>query len=143
MSDIETADRLSRRRARMLPVLGIFFLTQQAAFFSNPPGERAVDHVRIGAWVLMTGVLLAALVTGGAWFRSHEVRDLLNDEVTRAHRAAALSFGFVATIVTGMLLYVFEPVTRFSTHEVLHLVVSAGIVAALVRFGMLERRAHS
>ena len=53
-SDIETADRLSRRRARMLPVLAIVFLTQQAAYFAGPDtGMRAVDQVKIGAWLVL------------------------------------------------------------------------------------------
>ena len=52
-SDAEVADRLSRRRARTLPVLAVFFIIQQSAYWSNPPGERLVDHVRLGAWAMM------------------------------------------------------------------------------------------
>ena len=143
LSDVEQAERLGRRRARVLPVMGIFFLTQQAAFFANPPGERGVDHVRIGAWVLMTAVLLYALCTGGAWFQSREVRAMLNDEPTRANRALALEWGFIAALLAAMAVYVFQGVTHFTTREAIHLIVSAGMVAALVRFGMLERRAHA
>jgi hypothetical protein len=143
LSDVEQADRLGRRRARILPVLAIFFLVQQAAFFSNPPAERAVDHVRVGAWVAMSAAILFALYTGGAWFRSPAVRAMLNDEPTRAHRANAMQWGFIAATVAGMLVYVFQGVAQFTTREVIHLIVSAGLVAALVRFGMLERRAHA
>ena len=32
-SDIERAERISRRRARMFPVLGIYFIAGQAVFF--------------------------------------------------------------------------------------------------------------
>ena len=127
----------------MLPVLAIFFLSQQAAFFSNPPAERAVDHVRIGAWVVMSAAILFALYTGGAWFRSPAVRAMLNDEPTRANRANAMQWGFIAATVTGMLVYVFQGVTHLTTREAIHLIVSAGLVAALIRFGMLERRAHA
>ena len=143
LSDVEQADRLGRRRARILPVLAIFFLVQQFAFFSNPPAERAVDHVRIGAWVAMSAAILFALYTGGASFRSPSVRAMLNDEPTRAHRANAMQWGFIAATVAGMLVYVFQGVAQFTSREVIHLIVSAGLVAALVRFGMLERRAHA
>ena len=34
-ADIETADRLSRRRARIIPFLAIIFLAGQAAYFSQ------------------------------------------------------------------------------------------------------------
>ena len=143
LSDVEQADRLGRRRARILPVLAIFFLTQQVAFFSNPPAERAVDHVRIGAWVVMSAAILFALITGGALLRSPAVRAMLNDEPTRANRAAAMQWGFIATMVMGMIIYVFQGVTHISTREAIHLIVSAGLVAALMCFGMLERRAHA
>ena len=142
-ADVATADRLGRRRARMLPVLGIFFISQQAAFFANPPGERGVDHVRIGAWVLLSAVLLFALHTGGAWFRSPGVRAMLNDEPTRANRASAMHWGFMAAMSAAIILYVVQGVSQFTVREVIHLIVSAGVVAALVRFGMLERRAHA
>jgi hypothetical protein len=142
-ADVATAERLGRRRARMLPVLGVFFLTQQAAFFANPPGERAVDHVRIGAWVVMSAVLLFVLHTGGGLFRSPAVRAMLNDEPTRANRASAMHWGFLAAMIAGIVLYVAQGVSAFTAREIIHLIVSAGMVAALVRFGMLERRAHA
>jgi hypothetical protein len=142
MSNIETADRLSRRRARMLPVLAVVFLAQQAAYFADPGDGRAVAQVRIGAWVVMGLVLLLALVTGGAFFRSAEVRALLNDEVTRANRARAFEAGFVSAMLSAMLLFCLRGALEFSVGEVIHLIVSAGMVSALVIFGMLERRAH-
>lgn len=143
-SHAEKADRLSRRRARMLPILALFFITQQASFFIEGSGgsaERAVDHVKLGAWLVLSLVLLAALWTGGFWLQKREVRDLMDDEVTRAHRAAALSIGFLVAMLTAIALYVvdlFEPMT---SRMAIHLIVTFGIAAALIRFGLLERRA--
>ena len=142
-SDVELADQLSRRRARMLPVLGLFFIMQQSAFWSNPPAERAVDHVRIGAWVLLTGVILFTLSTNGFWFRSAKVRAMIDDELTRANRTSAMHWGFVAAMLAGMVVYVVEGVTQFTARETIHLIVSGGIVMALVRFGLLERRGYA
>ena len=141
-SDVATADRLGRRRARMLPVLALFFLAQQASFFNNPPGERAVDHVRIGAWAMLSTVLLIALSTKGFWTRSAAVRAIIDDEVTRANRASSMQWGFIAAIAAGIACYVVQGAAQFTAREVIHLIVSAGIVAALVRFGLLERRAY-
>lgn len=143
--DIETADRLSRRRARMLPMLAVIFLGQQASYFSgggSDLGSRTVDHLKISAWLALSVVLLAALTTGGFWLRSREVRVLLDDEVTRANRADALRLGFIVTMVAAIALYfitLYEPV---GGREAIHILMTAGIAAALVRFGMLERRAH-
>jgi hypothetical protein len=135
------AERLSQRRARMLPVLAVFYFAQQASYFASPPGDRTVDHFRIGAWVLMSTVLLAALVTGGFWRRKPELRAMLDDESTRAHRADALSTGFIVAMATGIILYVLDSVSPMTSREVIHLIDSFGIAAALVRFGFLERRA--
>jgi hypothetical protein len=139
-NDINTADQLGRRRARILPVLALFFLIQQTSFFSNPPAERAVDHVRIGAWVLMTAVIVLMLQTGGSWFRSPAVRAALDDEPTRANRASAFHWGFMAAVLSGMTIYTLLGVAPMTAREAIHLVVSAGIIVALLRFGFLERR---
>ena len=68
-SNAETADRLNRRHARMMPVLAVFVLIQQAVFFTSGNGQRTVDMVRNGAWVVLVSVIALMLVTGGSWFR--------------------------------------------------------------------------
>ncbi|HST36999.1 MAG TPA: hypothetical protein VLK25_10280 [Allosphingosinicella sp.] len=141
-SDIETADRLSRRRARMIPVLAAIFLAGQAAYFSQDRAERLVDHVKIGAWLIWVLVLLVVLETGGGFIHSKKVRALINDEITRANRQRAYAIGFWTAMGVGIGTYVvamFEPVT---SREAIHLIVTAAIGGALLMFGLLERRAH-
>ena len=148
MSDlVETADRLSRRRARMLPVLALFLLLQQATFLNKPGAAdlvhaRSVDQLHFGAWAALTLVLLAGLATGGGWFRSRELRALLNDEQTLANRRQAMSFGFVVSALTGVALYILASIEPLGAHLVINLIVALGLAAALVRFGALERRGH-
>ena len=139
----EQADRLSRRRARALPVLAIIYLTQQASFFADQQGtlDRTVDHVKLGAWVVLTLVLLAALTTKGFWFHSREVRDVVDDESTRAHRFEGMQWGFVFSTLTAIVLYFVTMLEPVGVREAIHFIVSIGMAAALVRFGMLERRA--
>jgi len=143
-TDAAKAEQLSRRRARALPVLGILFLTQQVTFFTGAgSGERTVDHVQIGAWLVLSIVLLLALTTGGGWIYSKRVRDLANDESTRAHRADAFQWGFIAAMGACILMYgisLFEPV---GGREAVHMVMTIGLATALIRFGWLERRAQS
>lgn len=142
-SDIEAADRLSRRRARMLPFLAILFLTQQAAYFAEPDtGMRAVDHVKVGAWLVLSIVLVLVLATGGFWFRPKRVRALMDDEITRANRAEAFRIGFLATMAAAIVLYFVSQFDPMSGREAIHILTTIGIAAALLRFGFLERRAH-
>ena len=139
----EQADHLSRRRARMLPLLALLYLTQQASFFAAAPAdpERAVDYVKVGAWVILSLVLLAALTTKGFWLQRQEVRDMIDDEGTRAHRVAALGWGFVMAVLSAIILFLVSIVEPVSAREAIHVIVSLGIAAAIIRFALLERRA--
>ena len=141
-SDIETADRLGRRRARMIPVLAVVFLAGQAAYFTQDQAERLVDHVRIGAWLVWVLVLLALLETGGGFNYSKKVRALFNDETTRANRQRAYVVGFWTAMGTGIGLYVVAMFEQVTSREAIHLIVTAAIAGALLMFGLLERRAH-
>ena len=144
MTDTETAERLVQRRARIMPTMAAIFVAQQAIYFSGPrmdDGRRLVNYVAISGWLMMSTVLLVLLTTGGSLFQSAAVRALANDESTRANRAAGLSVGFLATMVSAIGLYVlslFEPLTA---RETIHTLMAIGIAAALIRFGLLERRA--
>jgi hypothetical protein len=143
-SNVEIADRLSRRRARMMPMFAIIFLTQQFSYLSGrvEEGTRTVDHVRIAAWLVLSIVLLLALTTGGFWRRSKEVRALLDDDVTRANRVDALRVGFLATMAAGIVLYFITLFEAMGARDAIHILMSVGIVTALLRFAYLERRAH-
>ncbi|HEY1143390.1 MAG TPA: hypothetical protein VGE68_05085 [Sphingomicrobium sp.] len=139
----EIAERLSAKRARMLPFLAVIFLAQQATYFSGAHDPvRTVAHVKIAAWLVLSVVLLAALGTGGAWFRSKEVRELLNDEATREHRRSGLVAGFWAGSIAAIVLYAIDMFEPMSARQAVHLILTASIATALVVFGNLERRAH-
>lgn len=142
MSDVEEAERLSRRRVPLFIGMTTLLAIQQGAFFAQTATERAVDYVRIGAWVLLAGVLLAALLTGGFWFKSRAVRALMDDEVTLAHRARAVTLAFAASMGMAIVLFVLAPRFAVTAREAIHLIVSTGIVVGIFRFGQLERRVH-
>jgi hypothetical protein len=140
----ERADYLSRRRARTLPVLAVLYLSQQVTFFSalDTAGHESARTVKVGAWLLLSVVLLAALTTKGFWLQPREVRELIDDENTRANRLEAIRYGYVAGMLMAMLIYFWTQVEPLTAMETIHLILSAGLGVALVRFGFLERRAH-
>ena len=136
------AERLSQKRSRMLFVLAVIFLSQQATYFSGRHDPSPAGHVKIAAWLVLSVVLLLMLATGGAWFRSAQVRALLNDETTREHRRQGYVSGFWAACLTAIVIYaldLFEPV---SGRDTVHIILTIAIAAAMLTFGRLERRAH-
>ena len=141
----EKAEFLSRRRARTLPALAIIFLSQQATFFTtvNSPAPHSAYAVKISAWLVLSVVLLAALATKGFWLQPKEVRDLIDDENTRANRAEAMRWGFLFAMGAAIgvyLLTMFDP--SVTARDAVHMVMTFGLAAALIRWGILERRAY-
>jgi hypothetical protein len=142
--DAAKAEALSRRRARMLPVLAVLFVGQQASYFTG--GGSAADAspggVHIAAWFVLSIVILLALVTGGGWIYSRNVRRLANDEGTRAHRDRAFRVGFISSMMACMILYVVTLFRPLSGRDAVHAVLTVGILVTLLCFAFLERRAE-
>ena len=140
-SDAATADRLVRRRARVATVLGIVFLTTQAASVDRLDPVTRPGALHIGAWTLWAAALLVFLVAGGGLWRGARIRGLLNDESTVDHRRRALTTGFWFAVLTALLIYGLTFVEPVGGREATRLIVTFAVAAALIRFGMLERRA--
>jgi hypothetical protein len=144
MSVAERADDLSSRRARMLPALAVIFLSQQATFFSQMSGGQHVsaEKAKISAWLVLSVLLLFGLATKGFWLEPKEVRDLIDDENTRANRNEAMRWGFLFSMGSAIAVYVLTMFDVVTGREAVHIVLSFGIAAALLRWAVLEKRAH-
>jgi len=144
MSVAAKAEYLSKRRARMLPALAVIFLSQQATFFSQMSGGEHVsaEKAKISAWLVLSVVMLFALATKGFWLEPKEVRDLVDDENTRANRNEAMRWGFLFAMGTAIGIYILTMFDTVTGREATHIIMSFGIAAAILRWGVLERRAH-
>ena len=137
----EKAEYLSKRRARMLPVLAFIFLSQQGTKLSTSPDSSA-QSAKIAAWLMLSIVLIAALATKGFWLEPKEVRDLMDDENTRANRNDGMRWGFLFSMAAAVGIYFLTIFDNVKARESIHIIMSVGIAAALIRWGYLERRAH-
>ena len=144
MSVAEKADYLSSRRARMLPALAVIFLSQQATFFSQMSGSGHVsaENAKISAWLVLSVLMLFGLATKGFWLERKEVRDLIDDENTRANRNEAMRWGFLFAMGSAIAVYILTMFDAVTGREGVHIIMSFGIAAALLRWGVLEKRAH-
>jgi hypothetical protein len=139
-------ERLQRKRTWMTFFQAVFFVIWQSNFFSMEtqmtPDRIAVDHVKVGFYIAWALILLAFIGTGGGWIWSREVRQVMNDEATLAHRRRGMAMGFWAAMLATMACYAVQLVQPIPTRVVLHIVLSAGIAVALITFGVLEWRAQ-
>lgn len=140
-SDVERAERISRRRARMFPILGIYFIAGQAVFFNHSDASQRVAQFKISAWLVWALVLLIAFAFAGGHFHGRKVRALVEDEVSRANRAKGYEAGFWAAAVAAIALYVTNMFEVVTGRDAIHLILTALVGAAMIRFGTLERRA--
>jgi hypothetical protein len=139
----QRADDLSRRRARILPVLAILYIAQQASYITMRWGAAhpSVNPAKISAWLVLSAVLVAALATNGFWLQRREVRSMLDDEVTRSNRNDAMRLGFIFGMLTCIAVYFVTMRETVDGRDAVHIVMSVGLGAALIRWGWLERRA--
>ncbi|HEX8064781.1 MAG TPA: hypothetical protein VF535_16410 [Allosphingosinicella sp.] len=136
----ELADRLTRRRARMMPALAALFLAGQPFYFAR--NQIAIDtQIKTAVWLAWAAILLLALAMDGGHFRGRAVRDLVEDEVTRANRLRAYAAGFWAAMATVFGIYGLSVFDNIQGRESLHLIMTFSLAAALITFGMLEKRA--
>lgn len=140
---VEVADSQSRKRAIVLAVAAAAFLTVQLVgrpFFVRAP--VAEPKLAIVMWTLTVAALLAVLATGGGLFNRRQLRALIDDDVSRTHRRAAIVTGYWVAMVTGMGLFVLGGVHAFTGREAIYLIVSTSLPIALLVFSYLELRAH-
>ncbi|CAN5486402.1 hypothetical protein BH10PSE14_BH10PSE14_29640 [soil metagenome] len=137
----DLAERLARRRARVATVMAVYFMATQAISF---PGDIVLNRpgiVHLIGWVGWAAALLVLLALGNGLFRGGAVRGILNDETTLDHRKRAMALGFWAAIATAFLVFALTFIEPIAAREASRLIVTLTISVALLRFGMLERRA--
>ena len=140
----ERAERLTAKRARAFPALAVMYFAQQVSFFAaynQPHASADIVHFKIGAWVFLSLAMLTALASKGFWFAPREVRDLVDDETSKANRSIAMRAAYLVSTAAAIVIYVTQAIAPLSVFEAIHIIVSSGLGVGLLTFGMLERRA--
>lgn len=141
--DVETADRMSRRRAIVVGVAAFAFVAFQFVdnpfFFVNDHGTAQAVNRRV-LWALYTGLLLLGLATGGGILK-RRIRALVDDEVSRSNYRTASTAGFWVAMGMGMGVYLYGGYSLYTGQEAIYLIVTPAVTAALLVFAFLEMRA--
>jgi protein-S-isoprenylcysteine O-methyltransferase Ste14 len=138
--EMALAEKLTRRRARMCIVLGIFFIATMASSLDVDVPSSRPETVKLAAWIVWAAMLLFLLATGGGLLRGKTVRGLMNDESTIDNRRRAMVAGFWATVASAFVLYAISFFGPVSGREAIRLLLSAAVGASIIGFGKLELR---
>jgi hypothetical protein len=143
MSLVELADQTSRRRAVIVAVFALAFLTLSLLwppFFgvTSPIAERMNARM----WGFAAIAILATLATGGGLLGRRRLRTLVNDEVAHANRRTATAAGYWIAMLAALAIYVLPMFREVSSRETVFLIATPSIGLALLTFAWLERRAH-
>jgi len=143
-SNVEVADKASRKRAIAVAIAAIVFLMIQVVTrpVFNPSPETA--HLsKVIMWAVNAAALLFLLMTGGGLAQRKEIRELVHDEVSRSNSKSAVVFGYWIAMAVAMAVYVIAGQTPMTAREAVYLIVTPSIGLALLAFSWLEYRAHS
>ena len=140
---VDFADRLSRRRALGTALATLAFLSAQLV---ARPVFRSDGYAAAGPrfyiWALNAGVLLLMLLPAGGIIFGRRIRELVNDEISRAHSRAAAAAGFWVAMIAGLAAYALPVAQNLSAREASYLIVTLATGVALLTFAGLEARAH-
>jgi hypothetical protein len=136
ISDIERAEQKGRARALCMGLLALVTAFNSTLGFDNVANDAAT--FRGGTWLITIALCLMVLLTGGGLMLSAQLRALMNDERTIAHRAKALATGFFAAILIAAILYVVSWSAPVEPRAALRLVTGLSLSTALARFALLE-----
>jgi hypothetical protein len=146
--EIAAAERFGSKRWMVVILFTLAFVALgsswvlQVDYFDRPIPGRS-DGLRGLAWAAW-GIVVLAATFWPRWGRgSARQRRILNDELTRAHRAAARTAGFWLLLlgVAGLFaVQFFEPV---NFPLALMVIVTAGIAFPALVFSALQRRAEA
>lgn len=133
--DVERAEHLAGRRARLLPLAGIGLIVGNALASGPPPAQWPARL----AWLAVFAAGFGLVLGGGAW--PGRLHRLMEDETTRAARAGALLTGYCATFACLAGLFVTSFFIVLPPAQVLEIALTTAIAAPLIGFGVRERAA--
>ena len=139
ISSTKKADAISRNRTWYFGALALVLATHQGLFWQWD--NRNYDWESTLSWALLASTILYAIATGGQPFMSKTLRELTDDEVTRANRMKALSMSFVTTMAAAIFIFAASPNLTMTLQRAIHAVVSIGLITALIVFIIEERKA--
>jgi hypothetical protein len=136
---VETADRHSRKRAVLVTGCALLFGVLSGCFWNEYVGQDS-SPVLFVMWLLFAAIAVLLLLTGGGLFKDRRVRNVMNDELSLAHRRSGIGAGFFVAMIAGVTLLAVSGAPGLSGRLVAFAIVSSALTTALGTWGVLELR---
>jgi hypothetical protein len=138
MGLVEKAERQSRARA----IIGYLLATTLLASAVLAIHGHSEGAERLAPWFVMIGLTALNLTAlPFRWSRCGPVARLMNDETTQDHRRSSLAAGFWAMLASAAATVIVGSLVPLDTIWAGRVVITAGLMAALIAFSTLELRA--
>ena len=137
MPSLDPSQRRRRTIMAAALMLAIFSFALINAVLPHEGALRAVDIVRLSGFIALTLVLALRSTTNFTLLRRNPE---LDDELSRANRAAAAVLGFWVLLLATIAAFVGSLIVSITLREAAPLILGAGAVAAGMRFAFLEAK---
>lgn len=135
-SVVDRAERVARWRATLYYMMAALLILTELLGLEDV--ERPGGLV---LWLVMAALFALNLTPFGGWLRPGRVTALLNDEATQEHRRNSFATGFWAALASAAIVSIVATFQPLSGVVVARVIITAALVAALISFGVQERRA--
>jgi len=139
---VEFADFISRRRSKGTALAALAFLIIQGILH---PVFRTDAYAQSGLrsymWAINAALLLALSLPAGGLIWGRRVRELVNDDVSRANARTAAAAAFWVAMVIALGLYALPVSQAMTARQAIYLIVLPTTGLAPLVFAWLESRA--
>jgi hypothetical protein len=140
----DSIERKSRRRRSGMIIGAVMLLTVLSGaltVLSNAPPDqwRNVDIVRAAGFIVLSIILAVRATTAFSLIGRNPA---LDDELTRANRAAASRIGFWTMFVVAIISWITTAFESVSVGQAVPVIITAGAVSAALSFAVLEGRGN-
>jgi apolipoprotein N-acyltransferase len=140
----DPTERKSRRRRSSMILGAIVLLTilsgALTVLSTAPPDQwRNVDIVRAAGFIVLSLVLAVRATTAFSLIGRNPA---LDDELTRANRAAASRIGFWTMVIVAIISWISTAFESISVGQAVPVIITAGVVSAAISFAVFEGRGN-
>ncbi|WP_343345435.1 hypothetical protein WJT74_00200 [Sphingomicrobium sp. XHP0239] len=130
---------MRKHRQLILMLVPIFLVMNMMSIFRDDERDVAQWAIEI---ITAIYILLVSGVLTGWWYSiwAGDAKPVLEDELTAVNRASSLKWGFTATVLAALALFLLDPLVQvFDVRSATMLILFIALTVTTARFVWLDR----